>query len=256
MLANLVNNALDAVEGVGKPCITIKLEPFQTDDTFIENHSYFKAGDYALLSVADNGMGIPEHQLEHMFEPFFTTKEQGKGTGLGLSMVYGAVKTHHGFVEVDSSPGKGSTFHIYIPLLKQRERAVDSVQKLEATEGQSELILVANDEQVIREVIAEVLESMGYRVIMAADGLEAFEIFKAHKQDISIALLDMIMAHMGGVQLARQIRTIKPELPVIFLTGYDKEHVLGGDGAIVNSEVLTKPVNFDALSYCIRKMLD
>jgi len=256
VLVNLVNNARDAVEGVDKPCITIKLEPFQVDDAFIEKHPYFKAGAYARLCVADNGTGISERHIEHLFEPFFTTKEQGQGTGLGLSMVYGAVKTHHGFVEVESSSGEGSTFHIYIPLLETKDKAVKTEQKLEAAVGQGELILLADDEPVIREVMAEVLESIGYRVIMAADGLEAFELFKAHEQDIAIALLDLIMPRMGGAQLAGQIRAMKPELPVIFLTGYDKEHVLNGNEKIQLSETFTKPVNFDALSHSIRKMLD
>jgi len=256
VLVNLVNNARDALEGVDKPCITIKLEPFQVDDAFIEKHPYFKAGAYARLCVADNGTGISKRHIEHLFEPFFTTKEQGQGTGLGLSMVYGAVKTHHGFVEVESRSGEGSTFHIYIPLLKPKEVAVDSVHALETAEGQGELILLADDEPVIREVMAEVLESIGYKVIMAADGLEAFDLFKAHEQDIAIALLDLIMSRMGGAQLAGQIRAMKPELPVIFLTGYDKEHVLAGARPIQNSKTFAKPVNYDDLSHHMRKMLD
>ncbi len=256
VLANLVNNARDAVEGADKPCITITLAPFRVDADFIENHPYFKAGSYARLSVADNGMGIAERHLEHLFEPFFTTKEQGKGTGLGLSMVYGAVKTHHGFVEVESEKGKGSSFHMYIPLLESKDIAAEPEQRQQAVQGRGELILLADDEQIVREVIAEVLESMGYRVIMAADGLEAFEIFKAHEQEISIALLDIIMPHLGGAQLAGQIRALKPELPVIFLTGYDKEHALRGKDAMENSRMFTKPVNFDDLSHSIRKVLD
>jgi len=136
VLANLVNNACDAVEGVHEPCITIRLESFHTDEAFIESRPYFKRGAYADLSVADNGMGIPEAQIAHLFEPFFTTKDQSKGTGLGLAMVYGAIKSHHGFIEVESTPGQGATFHLYVPLLELKEIAAKPVQKQEAAVGQ------------------------------------------------------------------------------------------------------------------------
>jgi len=257
VLANLVNNARDALDGAHAPCITIRLEPFQTDDDFMEQHPYFEANQaYAHLSVADNGTGISKRHIKNLFEPFFTTKEQGKGTGLGLSMVYGAIKTHHGYVEVESKKGEGATFHVYIPLLNKVEEATDSMHALETVKGQGELVLLVDDDQIMSEVMAEVLESMGYRTIMAVDGLEAFAIFKARQQDISIALLDVIMPHMGGAQLAEQIREISPDLPVIFMTGYDGGAVLAKDARIQNSKIFAKPVNFDDLSHSIRQMLD
>jgi len=117
VLMNLVNNACDATEGVDEPRIFIRLQAFETDDAFMKRHACFKPGRYAYLSVRDNGCGIPEARIKTVFEPFFTTKAVGKGTGLGLSMVFGAIKTHHGFVDVESIEGEGSTFHIYIPLL-------------------------------------------------------------------------------------------------------------------------------------------
>jgi len=256
VLTNLVNNARDAVENVDAPNITIRLAFFQSDDGFIEKKPYFVSGSYAHLSVEDNGIGIPMHQLEHLFEPFFTTKEQGKGTGLGLSMVYGAVKTHHGFVEVDSIKDKGSVFHIYIPLLEKAVSATDSAPVIEAAHGHGELILLADDEQIVRNVMAEILESMGYQVLQASDGLEAKELFTMHEQDIALALIDVVMPHCGGMALAMQIRSVNPDVPVIFLTGYDKERALQGEAPMQNSEMLTKPVNFNLLSQCIRQMLD
>ncbi|MDX8406213.1 MAG: ATP-binding protein [Mariprofundus sp.] len=117
VLLNLMDNARDALGGTDEASIIVKLEAWHADDAMIEKHPYIKAGAYAHMSVADNGCGIPAHQKEHLFEPFFTTREVGKGTGLGLAMVFGAIKTHHGFVEVDSIEGKGSTFHVYLPLL-------------------------------------------------------------------------------------------------------------------------------------------
>jgi len=256
VLANLINNARDAVENVESPCITIGLDSFSPDDSFLHRRPWFKDGTFAHLSVEDNGMGISEYQLEHLFEPFFTSKQHGKGTGLGLSMVYGAVKTHNGFVDVSSQEGKGSTFHIYIPLLEPKEGDAEPVQRLEAAEGRGELILLADDEQGVRDVMAKVLALLGYKVLQAGDGLEALELFKAHQQDIALALLDVVMPHCGGMALAKHIREVNPDVPVIFLTGYDKEYVLGGDEAMPNSEVLTKPVNFDTLNYSIRQLLD
>jgi len=255
VLMHLIHNARDAVEEVDDPYIGIRLESFHTDNAFIESHPYFKDDFYAHLSVEDNGCGIFEDQIKHLFEPFFTTKEQGKGTGLGLSMVYGAIKTHHGFVEVDSLEGKGSTFHIYLPLLEAEYTAPEPAQKQEFTGGRGELILLADDENMVRSTMAEVLESMGYRVLQAKDGQEAIEIFKAHQQEIMLALLDVIMPKLGGIQLAGQIRALSPELPVIFLTGYDKEYVLDGDEQIQYCKILTKPVNFDLLGHSIRQML-
>jgi len=256
VLMNLINNARDALEDVQDgPIITVSLEPFYPDDAFCEHHPYFKAQHYAHLSVADNGVGIPAAQIEHLFEPFFTTKEQGKGTGLGLAMVFGAVKTHHGFVEVDSIPGNGSSFHIYLPLLEQAAQS-DDEQTVQIAEGRGELILLADDEQFVRETMAEVLESMDYKVLQAKDGLEAMQTFEAHQQKIALALLDVVMPHGGGMPLAKRIRGIKPDVPVLFLTGYDKQHVLSGGDAMPNCEVLTKPVNFDALSHSIRQLLD
>ncbi|MDQ6969554.1 MAG: PAS domain S-box protein [Mariprofundus sp.] len=255
ILMNLINNARDAVEDVAEPCISITLQHFQTDHKFIKKHSYFKAGEYARLSVSDNGCGIPEQQLEHLFEPFFTTKEQGKGTGLGLAMAFGAIKTHHGFIEVESRIGKGSSFHIFIPLFKQVESVPETLPATADIQATGELILLADDEQQLREITAEVLEVMGYRVLQAKDGLEAFEIFKTHQHELDLALLDVVMPLCGGMELAKWIRETSADLPVVFLTGYDKEHVLDDAKLIKNSCILSKPIHFDTLNRIIKEQL-
>ncbi|PCI62996.1 MAG: hypothetical protein COB35_02050 [Gammaproteobacteria bacterium] len=256
VLMNLINNARDAVEHVDEPCITIALESFFTNDEFLKIHPYFKKRSYAHLSVSDNGCGISNDQREHLFEPFFTTKEQGKGTGLGLSMVFGAIKTHDGFIEVDSIKNKGTTFHIYIPLIEQKDTYSASLQKNSTSEGHGELILLADDEVMVREMMVEVLKTLNYRVLQAKDGLQAIEIFKAHQEDINLLLLDVVMPHGGGISLATQIRKIKPTIPVIFLTGYDKNHVLEGNKPLPNSGILSKPVKFTILNQHIRHFLD
>jgi len=260
VLANLFNNARDALEDVTEPSVNITLEAFRPDNVFMEAHPYIVAGAYAHLCVADNGCGIPAHQLEHLFEPFYTTKEQGKGTGLGLSMVFGAIKMHHGFVEVDSVEKEGTSFHLYLPLLSENEDAsppsAAQEQTADADMGHGELLMLADDESMVREVMVEILESMGYRVLQAKDGREAAEVFAAHCEEIALVLLDVVMPHDGGVPLAERLRKINPDVPVIFMTGYDQSHVLAGNKPIPNSEVLSKPVSFNVLRQSIRKQLD
>jgi len=256
VLINLINNARDAVESVKQPSITVRLESYQVDETIIENNPNFKVGTYAHLRVEDNGYGIPKSHMEHIFEPFFTTKEQGKGTGLGLSMIFGALKTHHGVVTVDSIEDKGTIFHIYIPLLEQLEVAPFSLLEEKSTHGSGELILLADDEQDVRKTTAEVLESMGYRVLQAEDGLKALEIYKAHQEDVAIALLDVVMPHMGGAQLAEKLHEMNANIPIVFMTGYDREHVLDTNNQIANSDILTKPIQFSVLGHTIRQLLD
>ncbi|MDQ6987782.1 MAG: response regulator, partial [Mariprofundaceae bacterium] len=254
---NLINNAHDAMENVDNPRITIKLASFQPDDAFMKKKPYFKADkQYAHLSIEDNGCGISKKDREHIFEPFYTTKEEGKGTGLGLAMVYGAVKTHSGFIEVDSKKGKGATFHLFLPLIPKLETLPEPEVRKDITVGHGEVILLADDEEYVRETSAEVLEDIGYKVLQACNGAEALDIFEACKEDISLAILDVIMPRVGGVQLANRIRETNPDMPVIFVTGYDKDNVFNDRAIIPNSEILKKPVQFEALSHSIRKLLD
>ncbi|MDQ6969285.1 MAG: PAS domain S-box protein [Mariprofundus sp.] len=255
VLANLVSNARDAVEHVAAACITVRMQRFSPDDSFLDSHPWFKTGAFAHLSVEDNGYGVSAKQMQHLFEPFFTTKEQGKGTGLGLAMVYGAVKTHQGFVDINSKQGIGTIVHLYIPLLKSKVVCAEPVSQ-QVLSGHGELILLADDERVVRNVMAEILESLGYQVLQASDGLEAMELFKLNQQDVALAILDMVMPHCDGMVLAKQIRAVNPDVPVMFLTGYDKEQMWNNSESIPNSEALTKPANLGVLSHRMRQMLD
>ena len=252
-LLNLINNARDAVEGMDNPAITIRLEAWHPDEAFIDHHSYVENKPYAHLSVEDNGYGIPENQIEHLFEPFFTTKEQGKGTGLGLSMLFGAIKTHDGFVEVDSIEGKGSTFHLYIPLLLQSEELVITASKEKTiARGHGEMILLVDDELPIIETGKAVLESLGYRVLTASDGQQAVDIFEAHADEIELCILDIVMPIMSGDKAAQHIRQIKPDAKIIFATGYDKSILI----SMENEIVFSKPFHIKEMSSLIRKQLD
>jgi len=253
VLMNLMTNARDALEAVEHPCITVRLEACYADESFVESRVNFKPGAYARLSVEDNGCGIPKKQLKHLFEPFFTTKEQGKGTGLGLAMVFGAVKTHQGFVEVDSIEGEGSIFHIYLPLLEQSDSDSESSEhKPLAEPGQGETILFADDQQQVLETGKEVLESLGYQVLTATNGQQAVQVFEAHVEDIDLCIFDIIMPVMNGSRAAQQIRQIKPDVKIIFSTGYDKLNQSNMD----NETVICKPFPIEEMSRLIRRQLD
>jgi len=255
VLLNLTNNARDALENAPEPCISILLETLVADDDFRKAHGSFKSGHYAHLSVSDNGCGIPAHQIEHLFEPFFTTKEQGKGTGLGLAMVFGAVKNHHGYIEVESIKGKGTTFHLYFPLCKDNSSEDAPVKREEkAVHGNGETILLVDDDPNVIAIGRELLESMQYRVLTATNGQEAIVVFTAHSQDISLILLDVVMPSMGGVEAAGAIRQINPDINIIYCTGYDKDASLPGNIPEGN-EILSKPYDIIQLSKTIRKRL-
>jgi len=251
ILMNLVNNARDALEGRDSPSIAISLDLFQPDDAFIEQHVYFKYGDYAHLSVDDNGCGVPEAQVAHLFEPFFTTKEEGKGTGLGLAMVFGAVKSHQGFIEVDSSEGVGTRFDIYLPIHQAQADVVIPNEEQEAVEGHGELILLVDDQEQIISTGKEVLESLGYRVITAINGKQAVAAFESHQDEIKLVILDVIMPEMGGHDAAEQIRQISPNVNVIFSTGYDKNT----QQDLKHEIVLSKPFSIIEMSHLIQDSL-
>ena len=252
VLMNLVNNSCDALEGVEAPCITIRLEAFQADELFVEKHDYFEAGVYAHISVEDNGCGIADKNLENLFEPFFTTKEIGKGTGLGLAMVFGAVKTHHGFIEVESIEGSGSTFHIYLPVAEAEGVMPAAQQQWEPVHGHGEIILLVDDEVHILETGKEVLSSLGYQVLTAADGKQAVELFKAHAEEIDLCILDVVMPVMSGDKAARAIRQVKPLVKIIFASGYDRS----SQTDMGDETLFSKPFSIVELSQLIRQKLE
>jgi len=256
VLMNLINNARDALENSDKPSITIQLSRFVPNHIFIQKHACSQIDNYAHISIADNGMGIPDEHLERLFEPFFTTKAEGKGTGLGLSMVFGAIETHKGFIEVESKEGEGTTFHVYIPLLESIdfETPQDEDEIISSKGQEGELILLADDEQQVRETTAEVLESMGYKVLQAEDGNVAADVFKEHQHMCCLVILDIVMPHCGGVEAATKIRNITPNVPILFVSGYDKEKVMK-DNQLSNSQVLSKPIALNKLKSIIRHML-
>jgi len=253
-LMNLLNNACDAVADVPQPRIACSLASYSADAAFRKRHPDVKGEQFACLTVRDNGCGIPEEELDSIFEPFFTTKDVGAGTGLGLAMVYGAIERHHGAIEVESRPGEGTAFHVYLPLLgaPEAELSVTAEAEQSIVRGAGELVLYAEDEQGLRDVTSKVLTQLGYRLLLASDGEEAVNMFSRDRVNISLVILDIVMPNMGGVDAALQIHAIDSDVPFIFATGYDKNDALNMDDEVLACcPVLRKPFSIKLFSQTI-----
>jgi len=252
MLMNLVNNARDALDRTQAPRIRIRLERVTADADFIRRHQ-IEGGDYACLSVRDNGEGIPEDRIEKIFEPFYTSKPVGEGTGLGLAMIYGAMQRHGGVIEVDSRPGEGACFRLYFPISKAADVAEETAREIVRAAG--ERLLLVDDEEVIRDTVAEVLEDVGYRVDVADNGASAVAMFAEHADEYRAVITDVVMPEMGGVEAARRMREIREDIPVVFVTGYDREHVLAEIGDMQRAVALSKPVHPAILQEMLARIL-
>ena len=222
VIMNLCVNARDAMPDGGR--LTLETENVTVNGEYCKDHPWAKPGRYVLLAVTDTGCGMDAETLDHIFEPFFTTKGTGQGTGLGLAMVYGIVKQHEGMIHVYSEPGKGTTFKIYLPVSGRRAAEVGT--KIEGpVTGGAETILVAEDDELVRELAREILEAEGYTVMTARDGLEAVSIFKKNDTNIDLVVLDVMMPKMDGRRVYKRIRKIRPGLPVLFASGYSQNAI-------------------------------
>lgn len=254
VLMNLMTNAVDAVADVPRPRIDCSLAAFEAGVLFGQRHPEVRGERFACISVRDNGRGIPEWQVAKIFDPFFTTKEVGKGTGLGLAMVYGAVKTHGGVVEVDSAVGVGTEFRVYLPLTTE-ECAAGTVDQRHPARGKGETVLVVDDDENVRYVTAEVLQRLGYNVVQAVDGQVALDMLRARPDAIDIVVTDVIMPRVGGVELLKGMRGQGIVVPVILTTGYDVSHVLERDVPASGCAQLNKPYRMEDLADLVRRML-
>jgi CheY-like chemotaxis protein len=192
----------------------------------------------------------------NIFEPFFTTKETGKGTGLGLSIAYGIVKQHNGFLRVESAPGKGTTLRVYLPLTKEAKPAGEEEDREVPRRRGSETILLAEDSAEVREAIGIILGEAGYRTIPASDGEDALRKFLAHRKEIDLVILDVVMPRMSGKAVFDQIREKYPEAKVLFMSGYAEEIVTKKGIAAAEFDYLEKPANPAKLLEKVREMLD
>jgi PAS domain S-box-containing protein len=217
VLMNLATNARDAMPKGG--LLNIGTETINLGHEFIKEHGFGKEGEYAHISVTDTGVGMDRKTREKIFEPFFTTKEIGKGTGLGLAMAYGIIKQHEGYINVYSEPGKGTTFRIYLPLIQAQVEEIKP-EAIQTIEKGTETVLLAEDGTEVREITKRLLEDNGYNVITAADGQEAINEFMVHKNEIQLVLLDVIMPNKNGKEVYDEIKQIKPDIKVLFMSGY------------------------------------
>lgn len=256
VLMNMATNARDAMPRGGSLHITT--ETVLIDSAYVIAKGFGKPGRYALLTCRDNGEGMDEEVVKHIFEPFYTTKEIGKGTGLGLSIVYGIVKEHSGYVTCHSVVGQGTVFQIYLPLLNN---APDTVikelveEKIAPVQG-NDCILLAEDERETRALAREILEEFGYEVIEAVDGEDAVEKFREHKERINLVILDVIMPKMNGMEAYTVIRSIAPNIPALFCSGYAKD-VVTAQGIIEEQyNYLAKPFTPKDLLMKIREVLN
>ena len=253
VLMNLATNARDAMSDGGS--LTIRTEAIEFDNEFIKSHGYGRPGFYALISVGDTGESMDEETKERIFEPFFTTKEVGKGTGLGLSMVYGIIKQHDGYISVYSEPKKGTTFKIYLPLIK----STIEEEKLLAFPGikrGTETVLIAEDDVEVRKLATKVLLGAGYKVLEAKDGEDAIKVFTENKEKIQLLILDVIMPKKNGKDVYDEIKKELPDIKAIFMSGYNSD-VIHKKGFLEEGlDFLPKPLLPDELLRKIREKLD
>jgi PAS domain S-box-containing protein len=253
VLVNLATNARDAMSEGGR--LTIRTEAVILDQEFVKAHGYGKPGAYALIAVSDTGVGIDDKTKERIFEPFFTTKDVGKGTGLGLSIVYGIVKQHTGHITCYSEPGKGTTFKIYLPVIKPAALKPEP-GAVHPAQGGTETILIAEDDASVRALVKEVLEQSGYAVIEAVDGEDAVSAFTKNRDKIKLLILDVIMPKKNGKEAYEEIRKARPDVKVIFSSGYTADilHRKGLDEGDVG--FISKPVSPTELLRSVRQALD
>ncbi len=253
ILTNLCVNARDAMPSGG--VITITTTNARIEAPFCETHAWARPGCFVLLSVTDTGCGIDAETLDRIFEPFFTTKAVGEGTGLGLSTVYGLVKQHEGFLNVDSAVGQGTTFNIYLPTVEHPATACGDKTKKPVTGG-AETILLAEDEEMVRQLTQTILERAGYTVLTACDGEEALKVFEAHADEIDLLLLDVIMPKLGGRVVYDRIREQHPGVRALFASGYSMSSVHNDFVLEEGLRLIQKPARRDALLSEVRKALD
>ncbi len=255
ILANLCVNARDAIDGVGRIVIatartTLREAPKEPV------YGVAVPGEYAVLSVGDDGFGMDEETRSHLFEPFFTTKVPGQGTGLGLATVYGLVTQNRGFLQVDSAPGKGSAFRVYLPWFDEAPSVAPDGEGGEVSaRSQGETLLLVEDEPAILRVVKILLEGLGYRVLAAGTPREALELARRHRDDIRLLVTDVVMPEMNGRELAEAVQGVSSRIRCLFMSGYAAD-VLAERGIPAGARLLQKPFSSSELAAKVREVLD
>ena len=251
-LLNLAINARDAMPDGGM--LTIETANVALDAAYTRLHEDVKPGDYVVVSVSDTGVGMPADVVAKAIDPFFTTKPVGGGTGLGLSMVYGFAKQSGGHLGIHSAVGLGTTVKLYLP--RALQEAVDlEAPVVEAPRGQGETILVVEDDATVRLIMSDVLEELGYSVLMASDARPAIPLLKSD-QRIDLMISDVVLPHINGRKLAELARSSRPELKVLFVSGYAEQATFRGDFLDAGMDMLTKPFALDTLGAKVRTLIE
>ncbi|MCK5064317.1 MAG: PAS domain S-box protein, partial [Candidatus Fermentibacteraceae bacterium] len=253
VLMNLCVNSRDAMPNGGS--ITIETGNVLINGDYIRMHQWARPGRFVLLSITDTGFGMDDETLNSVFDPFFTTKEVGKGTGLGLSTVYGIVKQHDGDIQVYSEIGKGTIFKVYLSAVEHRAAEISSSVPGPAVGG-TETILVAEDDDMVRNLTVQTLERAGYTVLNAGNGEEAVRLFEAHADEIALAVLDVVMPGLGGRQVHDRIKEIHPHTRVLFSSGYSHNAIHTSFILDEGLQLIQKPYGPDALIRRVREVLD
>jgi CheY-like chemotaxis protein len=255
VLLNLAVNSRDAMPKGG--LLTIKIGVREVEAGHLAEHPEARAGRFMCLSVIDTGCGIAPENLRRIFEPFFTTKEVGKGTGLGLATVYGIVKQHQGWIEVESERDKGACFKVFLPGSREAAKSADDRAAEKTVRGGTETILVVEDETPVRELVCSLLAAHGYHILQAESGLKALEVWRESKNKIDLVLTDLVMPdHLNGRELAEKLWAERPGLKVIFTSGYSAD-VVGKDFVLRRGlNYVQKPYHPHKLVLAVRDCLD
>jgi PAS domain S-box-containing protein len=253
VIMNLAVNARDAMPDGGQLMIETRLATL--NDDFCRKYPWARPGDYGQITISDNGEGMDEETQRHIFEPFFTTKEPGRGTGLGLAVVYGIIKQHDGFMNVSSRRGSGTSFEIFLPMIREEGQQKTADAAIVPGRG-DETILLAEDEEMLRDLLRTVLTELGYTVLSARDGIEAVQMFQIHRERIDLVMLDVVMPRRGGIEAWQQICASGKTLPVIFMTGYSAEIVQADFLRRDKARLIAKPYDIDLLGRQVREVLD
>jgi len=238
---------------------TLSVKTKNTDHQHIQNALYeVNAGNYILIIISDNGIGMDKITLEHIFDPFFTTKEMGHGTGLGLASAYGIIKGHKGYIEVESKKGRGTTVFVYLPALSSGRKNIEEKKVVRNRENiitGTESVLLVDDEEIVRDVGQKMLMALGYKVFLAESGMQAIEIYNTQKNVIDLIILDMVMPEMGGGQVFDILKSIDPEVVVLLSSGYS----LNGEASAIIKRgckgFIQKPFNLKGLSDKLKQLI-
>jgi two-component system cell cycle sensor histidine kinase/response regulator CckA len=254
VIMNLVVNARDAMPKGGR--LTLETCNTELDSAYASDHVSVRPGRYVMLAVSDTGIGMDEETVAHIFEPFYTTKESGRGTGLGLSTVYGIVKQSGGYIWVYSEPGRGSTFKVYLPRVDDLAPGASAERRTKDSRRGTETILLVEDEDGVRELAKSVLAAQGYEVLVAGRPDEAMALLQNHKKEIQLLLTDVIMPSMSGRELARQVTAVRPDIKVLFMSGYTDNVISAGGMLEEGISFLQKPFTPTVLIQKVREVLN